>query len=74
MEPKDKPSPPPSKAEGVDLTMQQVPMCREHSGEKLIAVCVAHNVPICIKCLTSAHNGHEVMELPEYVETNYKRV
>ena len=39
------------------------PNCQEHTGRKCEAHCQECHTPVCIKCLTQVHKGHDAEEL-----------
>ena len=45
-----------------------LPECEFHPGQRCEAHCQQCQTPVCVKCFTGNHKGHDVVELEEIVE------
>ncbi|XP_078341430.1 uncharacterized protein LOC144617500 isoform X2 [Crassostrea virginica] len=45
-----------------------LPECKFHSGQRCEAHCQQCHTPVCLKCFTGNHKGHDIVELAEIVE------
>ena len=45
-----------------------LPECESHSGQRCEVHCQQCHTPVCVKCITGNHKGHDVVELEEIVE------
>ena len=45
-----------------------LPECEFHPGQRCEVHCQQCHTPVCVKCITGNHKGHDVVELEEIVE------
>ena len=45
-----------------------LPECEVHPGQRCEVHCQQCHTPVCVKCITGNHKGHDVVELAEIVE------
>ena len=45
-----------------------LPECEVHPGQRCEVHCQQCHTPVCVKCFTGNHKGHDIVELAEIVE------
>ncbi|XP_062598908.1 uncharacterized protein LOC134260353 [Saccostrea cucullata] len=48
--------------------------CESHKSEKCTVHCQICDIPVCIKCLTGVHKGHEASDFSEIVESKKRQI
>ncbi|XP_062598888.1 E3 ubiquitin-protein ligase TRIM45-like, partial [Saccostrea cucullata] len=48
--------------------------CESHKSEKCTVHCQNCDIPVCIKCLTGVHRGHEASDLSKIVESKKRQI
>ncbi|XP_061183060.1 tripartite motif-containing protein 3-like [Saccostrea echinata] len=56
-------------------TMQLVfPQCTSHSHQRCEVHCQQCDVPVCIKCITGLHKGHDIVDMADIIATKREKI
>ncbi|XP_061183321.1 E3 ubiquitin-protein ligase TRIM45-like [Saccostrea echinata] len=56
-------------------TVQLVfPQCTPHSHQRCEVYCQQCDVPVCIKCLTGQHQGHDKVDMADIIATKREKI